>query len=232
MPGRTAVAAVLVLCAATSPAVAEEPASSRSSGLHLGGGLLVGSPSGEFGKQVGTGGGLHGHAVYATGGGVLGLRLDGSLFLYGSETVRVPVSRNLRRISTEVVTDNWVAHLAAGPQLMAPSGRVRPYANAFAGVSYFSTTSEATDPYLLAPVAVSTNFDDYAFCWGGGGGVLLPLGRGRVSLDIGARYERNGRVSYLAKGDIRDDGAGGISFHPRRSRADIVEFRVGVSVAP
>lgn len=225
-------AAVVVAPAFAAPDPGEPAPAARRRGFRFGVGALVGSPSGELGRQIGTGGGVFGHATWAGAGGVLGLRVDGSFFLYGSETVRVPVSRSLSRISTEVTTDNWVGHLAAGPQVMARSGPVRPYANAFAGVSYFSTTSEAFDPILLAPIAESTNFDDHAFSYGAGAGFLVPLGAGRLSLDLGARYVRNGRVSYLAEGDIRDDGRGGIAFTPRRSRGEVVEFRVGVSFAP
>ena len=113
---------------------------------------------------------------------------------------------------------------------MVPSGRVRPYINAFAGLSYFSTTSEATADYQSVFLAGSTNYDSTAFSWGAGAGVRVPLGSRRVALDAGARYVRNGRASYLIKGDLHDDGQGGVSFTLRHGRADLVEFRLGVSI--
>lgn len=201
-----------------------------ASPLSYGGDLVVGSPTGAFAHQVSVAGGLAGFAVWTVRSGVLGLRVDGGFALYGSETVRVPVARQLSRISVDVTTDNWIAHLGAGPQLMVPSGPLRPYANAFAGVSYFSTTSEATADYQTVFLAGSTNHDDTVLSWGGGAGIVVPLGSRRVALDAGARYVRNRRVSYLVKGDLHDDGHGGVAFTPHHGSADLVEFRLGVTV--
>lgn len=233
---RTVVMSLLAIAAAAPPTAAPdgaEPSPQHRFRLRLGGGLLLGSPTGELSDQIGVGGGLAGNAVWTLPGGILGLRVDGSWLLYGSETVRTPLSRPLNRISADVTTDNWIAHLAVGPQVMAPSGRVRPYLNAFAGVSYFSTTSEATGPDPFAvPFAVSTNLDDAAFSYGAGAGFLVPMGSGHACLDLGALYVRSGRVSYLARGDIRDDGRGGIAFTPRRSAGNMVQFHAGVTVVP
>src|SRR5262249_14168726 len=83
--------------------------------LELGLGGLVGSPRGSFGRAVGTGGGLYVHGLYSTHDGVLGLRMDGNYFLYGSETLRVPYGPGLPRLNQEFVTDNWIADFMVGP---------------------------------------------------------------------------------------------------------------------
>ena len=221
MPVRSLLALLALLAAGPADA---------ASIFSYGGDLLVGSPTGAFRDYVSVAGGLSGFALWAAPRGFLGFRVDGSSALYGSETLHVPVARQLSRISVDVTTDNWIAHVAAGPQLMVPSGRERPYLNAFAGLSYFSTTSEATADYQSVFLAGSTNYDSTAFSWGAGAGVRVPLGSRRVALDAGARYVRSGRVSYLIKGDLHDDGHGGVSFTPRRGPADLVEFRLGVSI--
>jgi len=208
---------------------AASPAASADR-VQYGGGLLLGSASGEFRDHVKEGGGLAGQLVFTAAGGVLGLRLDGSWLLYGSETLRVTVPRGAGRLSDEITTDNWIGHLALGPMIMARSGSLRPYAHGFAGVSYFGTSSELypADPYL--PVESSTNHEDTAFSYGGGAGLLIPLGGGGNSLDLGARYVANQRVSFLKRGDIRSDGHGGIAFEPRRSAGNLLEFRLGIVV--
>jgi hypothetical protein len=221
MQARTAVAVLGTLALAGALSAGE---------LRGGGGAFVGSPRGDLGREIGTGGGLYGHGVYSGKDGILGLRLDASGFLYGSQTVRVPVASNLPRISRELVTDNTIADLMVGPQLTAPRGRIRPYVHAFVGVSYFSTTTDLVEPFPIGSVLTATNFDDTVFAYGGGGGVLIPFGATRSSaVDAGVRWIHGSRARYLAKGDLKDDGRGGVSFTPRSSDSDRLEFRIGVS---
>jgi hypothetical protein len=188
--------------------------------------LVVGAPRGALGRAADVAGGLAGHLLLPAGGRTLALRLDGSWLLYGSETVRIPLPRTGGRIAREIVTDNWMAQLGVGPQVVLPLGRIRPYLHAFAGVSYLSTTSQLRDPdfFVSRP---TTNFDDTALAYGGGGGLLVPLrGRG-MSLDLGARYVRTSTVRFLGEGDLGRDG--GASATPNRGQANVLEFRLGLT---
>jgi hypothetical protein len=192
-----------------------------------GGSLVLGAPRGALGQEASVAGGLAGHAVFPSHSPVVGLRLEGSWLLYGSETVRLPVARTAGRIQREVTTDNWIAQLGIGPQIVLPFPGVRPYVHGFAGVSYLSTTSQLRDPDGFVS-ATSTNYDDTTFAYGGGGGLLIPLrGRG-VSLDLGVRYVRTGSVRFLAEGDLAP-AAGGVRAVPHRGHADVLEFRVGLA---
>ncbi len=226
MHARTPAVASLaaILASVAAPSIAAD--------LRWGGGALVGSPRGDLGRQIGTGGGVYGHLLYGPHDSAFALRADGSFFLYGTETQRVPFSSTLPRIEREVRTDNWIGDLVVGPQLTLPKGPVRPYLNAFAGVSYFSTTSELVEPFPIGPTLSSTNYDDTVFSYGGGAGVLIGLGKGGTFLDAGVRWVHGDRASYLAKGDLKDDGHGGVSFDPRRTTGDRLEFRLGVTVGP
>jgi hypothetical protein len=133
-------------------------------------------------------------------------------------------------------TDNWIAQLAVGPQVMARSGRLRPYAHAFGGVSYFATTSQLVFPRPVAVLVVpgaplvpvgqdafrtTTHHDDVIASYGGGAGVLVGLGQGGTALDLGVRYVGGGTVRYLVEGDP-------VGSVPRRSQGHMVEFRIGV----
>ena len=188
--------------------------------------LVVGAPRGALGTVADVAGGLAGHLVLPSGGRHLSLRVEGSWLIYGSETVRVPRPRTAGRLAREIVTDNWVASLGIGPQLVLPLGGVRPYLHAFAGVTYISTTSQLReDPFFAS--APTTNFDDTAVAYGGGGGLLVPL-RGRaLSLDLGARYVRTGTVRFLGEGDLGRDGDARAT--PHRGRANVLEFRLGLN---
>ncbi len=196
-------------------------------GADGGGALVVGAPRGALGQQASVAGGLAGHALFPARSAVLSLRVEGSFLVYGSETVRLPVPRTAGRIDREVTTDNSIAQIGIGPQLVLPFPGVRPYLHAFAGVTYLSTTSRLRDPDGFVS-ATSTNYDDTGVAYGGGGGLLVPLhGRG-ASLDLGVRYVRTGSVRFLAEGDLAP-AAGGVSALPHRGRADVLEFRLGLA---
>lgn len=192
-----------------------------------GGSLVLGTPRGALGEQADVAGGLAGHLLFATRSGALGLRLDGSWLLYGSETVRIPVARTAGRTSREVTTDNWVAQLGVGPQIVLPLRGARPYLHGFAGLAYLSTDSHLRDPSGLAS-RTSTNYDDTGFAYGGGGGVVVPLRDHGLSLDLGVRYVRTSSVRFLAEGDLVPDGAGGVLPAPHRGQANVLEFRLGL----
>lgn len=202
-----------------------------------GGALVVGAPRGALGREASVAGGVAGHVLFASRSGVLGLRLDGSCLLYGTETVRVPVARTASRIVREITTDNWMAQAGIGPQLVLPMRGARPYVHAFVGASYLSTTSELREPNGIVSTP-STNFDDTGFSYGGGGGLLVPLpGRG-ASLDLGVRYVRTASMRFLGEGDLvpADDGLttapnglGGGRIAAHRGQANVLEFRLGLS---
>jgi hypothetical protein len=195
--------------------------------LDGGGALVVGAPRGALGEQADVAGGLAGHLLLATRSGALGLRLDGSWLLYGSETVRIPVARTAGRIDREVTTENWVAQLGVGPQIVLPLRGARPYLHGFAGLSYLSTESRLRDPSGFAS-RTSTNYDDTGFAYGGGGGVVIPLREHGVSLDLGVRYVRTSSVRFLAEGDLVPDDGGGVRPAPHRGQANVLEFRLGL----
>jgi opacity protein-like surface antigen len=190
--------------------------------------FLTGAPRGAFDGVVGYGYGLEGHALVTPASGPFGLRVQGSFLVYGHERIVVPFSGTRGRVGLDLTTDNWIGSFALGPQLVARSGPVRPYVYGVGGLSYFATTSEVRSEDSILAVARTTNFDDVTFRWSVGGGVNIPVSR-TVALDLGVAYVSNDRVSYLAEGDILDDGSGGALFTPRRSEANLVQFTVGFS---
>ena len=192
-----------------------------------GGALVLGAPHGALGEQADVAGGVGGHLLYATPSGKLGLRLDGSVLLYGSETLRIPVAGTAGRLNREITTENWVAQLGVGPQLVLPLRGARPYLHGFAGLSYLSTESRLRDPAGFTS-ATSINYDDTGFAYGGGGGVVVPLRDHGLSIDLGVRYVRTSTVRFLAEGDLGPDAGGGVRPVPHRGQANVVEFRLGL----
>jgi hypothetical protein len=199
-----------------------------------GGGLMVAQPVGEFSDFIGAGFGAGGHfLVKLDRRGILGFRADGGFIVYGHERQRVCLSTTVGcRIEVDLTTTNNIVFASIGPQLSVPAGAVQPYVNASMGFSYFATSSSISDTGIGDDEDFSTtNFDDGTFAWQAGTGLRIPLRtRTPVLLDVGARYNTNGRVEYLRKGDIIDNPDGSITLTPQRSEANLVTWLIGVSV--
>lgn len=230
MRARHVVAAILAVGLGATRARAAEPIE-----LTFGGGFFMGLPLGDFADQVDTSYGAGGHMSLARPGRALGLRVEATGLVYGSETKQVPVGAPGLRQSLEVETSNWMGTLGAGPQLVATRGSVRPYITLFAGVSYFATQSEVFANDTFFPVARTTNYDDTVFAWGGGVGVYIAIGTpepGSLAVSLGARFVGGGKVRYLAEGDIVDRPGGGVAFVPRETEANRIEFHIGIVGLP
>jgi hypothetical protein len=193
----------------------------------------VADPVGDFDRYVDAGFGVSGHFVWTFDRArIFGLRADLGFAQYGHERKRVPLSSTIGgRILVDVNTDNNIVMFGIGPQIMAPSGAVRPYVNGEAGVAYFATQSSVEGSSNDERFASTTNFDDATFAWSAGGGVLIPVRRGLrpIMIDLGVRYHANGEARYLREGSIVDNPDGSITFTPIRSETDLVTYQLGVS---
>ena len=227
--GALAIGASIASAQDPIPAVPKVP-----SGFFVGGSLSVAQPQGEFAEYVDAGFGLSGHALYQLDpAGIFALRLEGGFVNYGSETKRVPLSPTIGgRVLVEVSTENNIAFLGIGPQLMVPNGRFRPYLNGYAGIAYFSTSSSVEGINGGESIGQTTNYDDATFSYGGGAGIYVPVRGGAepISIDLGVRYRNNGEARYLREGSIQDNTDGTISFSPIESDTDLLDFHLGVSV--
>ena len=235
--------ALLAALVAAAPAAAQECdcydddydyRERRPTGGYAGGARAIASARGEFDRYVGgaVGGDLH-YVHRLDRDGWLAVRIDGGLLVYGSETQRVPLSSTIGgRVLVDLTTSNNIAFVGIGPQIGVPDGRLRPYAHGHVGYSYIFTSSSVHGGWHHDPIAETTNYDDWTFSYGGGAGLFVPVRRGPspVSLDLGVRYQNNGRASYLRPGDLVDNDDGTITVHPVRSDTDLLTLRVGVSI--
>ncbi|HEU4630409.1 MAG TPA: hypothetical protein VFS08_11735 [Gemmatimonadaceae bacterium] len=201
----------------------------------VGGNLYYARPVGDFANFIdhGWGGDLHG-TLLVDQAGVFGLRFDASFMNYGRERVNdVCALPTVCRVLVDVVTTNNIAFVGAGPQLMAPSGAIRPYVAGQAGWTFIWTNSSIEDNDDDDETTLDTqNLSDNTFSYGGAAGILIPVSAGRtpVAIDFGARYLRNGNVRYLREGDIIDNPSGPPYLNIQRSRADLVTYYLGVSI--
>ena len=237
----TAPKALAALLALITIAVGATPAAAQYGGFghhgpsgpraRLGGGVFVAQPVGEFKNYVDNGFGGGGHLlVRVDPHGVLALRADVGYLIYGHERKRVSLP-DAGRVQFDVTTSNNILTYSVGPQLMVPTGPIRPYANAFMGGAYFFTQSSVGGSDDAADFASTRNFDDNVPSYGYGGGVFVPLvvRNAFFGLDIGARFIRNGHTRYLREGGITDLPRGGYTVSPIESETNLVVYHIGIS---
>lgn len=201
--------------------------------------LFVGVPVGPFasrvdnvgfGATVGFFAGIKGTPVQI--GGELGA------MIYGAEKRHEPFSTTIPDVMVAVETSNNIGmgHLVL--RLAPQSGAVIPYLDGIFGGKYlFTSTSIRNERFDDGEaIATSTNFDDFAWSYGAGGGLQIKVYEGMmgeqygsVHLNAGARYLAGSEAEYLKKGSIRREN-GQVNYDVQRSRTDILVPQFGVTV--
>ncbi len=190
------------------------------------------APRGQFSENVTNNG-------YGASGQIL-IRLAGSPFLaggdfgivtYGSESHREPISATIPNLQVRVGTSNniFFSHfiLRAQPR----SGLVRPYFDGLIGLKHLFTRTSISDLSSGETIASDTDLSDTALSYGFGGGLQIPLSKGREArflLDMNVRYLRGARAAYLRKGSIREEN-GLVIFDVLSSRTDVLAIQIGVT---
>ncbi len=232
---RSALSIVLVFCgvsAATARADEDQNRGADSNGVQVSGGfsLPYGMATGALAKSFDHGWGLLGHASFFKGRKPLGLALEGWMVEYGRETERRRLFEDTDRVLVDVDTSNWIGHLSLGPELAVRSGRIRPYARALVGLTYFATSTSVEGSSDVDSFATTTQQDDLKLSGAICSGARISLSRGgSVALDVNVRYVINGEADYLVEGDIHEAADGRLLFEPRHTQANLLVFGVGLS---
>jgi len=192
-------------------------------------------PQGQLAQNIGFGYGGQGTYLFRLDSrGFAHLRGDLALLGYGVERKHVPLSPTIGgRIRVDVSTTNYVLPLSIGPELMWPTGPVRPYVNAGLGAQVFWTQSSVNgSDDADYGFANTTNQSDWTSTWVAGGGVFLPVSAGKttVSIDLGLQYVAGGRAQYLRPGSIQDISDTQISITPLESTTHMALVHLGVRI--
>ncbi len=195
---------------------------------------LIGFPVGEFGNNVDVSGGVTGDVGYRIGETPMSLGVGVGFLWYGSERRRVPLSLTIPDVLVDVTTSNYILLTHSRVRVQPRDGRLRPYVDGLVGFNYLFTQTRVDtgrDEFQDDTIARTTNLDDFAFSFGGGGGLMVDLAswpEGRLSLDLGMRYLRGSEADYLTEGSIlRDDGLATLLVS--RTRTDLVTILIGVA---
>lgn len=234
----TAVAALLMMASAAEAQRSGRGYGSRQ-GPQLAGnvsfGVVGATPIGDLGSFFDAGFGAQFSGAVAVGAeGRVRLRGQLGFLNYGIERQQFCFSLPIGcRVDLDLTTTNNIFFGSVGPEVAFPQGRFEPYVHVGGGFAAFVTSSSLDDGYDHGrDFGSTTHLSDAVLSWTAGGGIRIRLSEGRkpVSLDLGVDRQENGVAEFLTEGDIIDHPDGSITVFPNRSAANLMTFRVGISI--
>jgi len=241
----------LILTLALPAAAQEIPTETSSSESDISGQInlrgTAGVPTGGFGNNIGTGGGLHLFIGGYLDNAPVTIGLDVGFVTYGRSIDTLPVSETIGpRALVDVETSNSLVqpHLVA--RLQPKTGRVRPFLDGLVGFKYLFTRTSVQDDDISNDAddtfVSTTNHDDFAFSAGVGAGVDVrvythddPAKEVRtVSLHLGVQYLWGQQATYLSEGDLVDQNGNGRldedELRVQESRTSLLQPQLGVTI--
>ena len=201
--------------------------------------FTLGFPMGEFKDNVKrTGFGISGEFLLLTPTvqNPFSIGLNIGYINYGSESRTEPFSLTIPDVFVDVNRTNNIVNFHVLFQLAFPTGIIRPYGEALFGGSYIFTETSIKSRGT-EEVASSTNFDDFAWSYGAGGGFLIQVYQsdnpedkvGSVFIDLKARYLYGSEAEYLKEGSVSIDN-GKVIYNTSRSKTDLLTAHIGAVV--
>jgi|AntRauTorckE6833_2_1112554.scaffolds.fasta_scaffold13027_3 hypothetical protein len=210
--------------------------------LDAGFNIQVVIPQNEFDESINTiGGGINLQGLYRFPESPFGLGLDFNFINFGRDTRDEPLSSTIPDLKVRVENEYNLVQGFMVAKVQPQDGILRPYAEGLAGFNYFytQTTIENRGSNGGEPIASDTNFDDWAFAWGAGGGIMIRVfdRRGSVNyasgnqiaagyINLGARYLNGSNAEYLREGSIVIEN-GNVTYDTLQSRTDMLLIQLG-----
>ena len=203
--------------------------------------LLVALPQGEFKDNVGRAGiGLSGQFTFFEPAPeapfTFGINLG--YINYGYESRRIPFNQWAGDVPVDVTRMNNLVNFHFLFQVLPFEGPVKPYLDILFGGNYIFTTTEIKSDYK--EIASTTNYDDFGWSYGGGGGFLIRLtdfgpDEERISpstlwLDLKVRYLYGTEAEYLKEGSVDVHNDGTVTYYYSKSKIDLLTIHLGVIV--
>ena len=201
--------------------------------------FTLGFPMGEFKDNVKrTGFGVSGEFLLFTPTiqNPFSIGLNLGYINYGSESRTEPFSLTIPDVYVDVNRTNNIVNFHVLFRLALPYGLVRPYGEALFGGSYIFTETSIISRGT-EEVASSTNFDDFAWSYGAGGGFLIQVYEpdnpddklGTVFIDLKARYLNGSEAEYLKEGSVSIDNEK-IIYNSSKSKTGLLTAHIGAVV--
>lgn len=202
--------------------------------------FLLGFPQGEFKDNVDRiGYGVSGEFLYSFDPTPVKIGASLGFLIYGRETREEPFSTTIPDVTVDVTTSNNVLLGHFLIRLQPRVGAIRPYLDGLVGFNYlFTQTKIESQEGQEQDIATSTNFDDFAFSYGGGGGIMIKVydgtkkrkpskgGLAAVLVDARVRYLKGSKAEYLKEGSIgREDTE--VTYDVIKSNTDLLTVQIG-----
>jgi hypothetical protein len=195
-------------------------------------------PQGEFGKQVDNlGYGISGEFMLLSPKprAPFGIGINLGFYTYGNESRSEPMW-NIPEVSLRVDRSNNLVNFHVVFELGLPTGNIRPYVQGLFGGQYLYTETSVKNENNQEEFAGSTNFEDWAWSYGAGGGVSILLSgdpiteMGAIYLDLKGRYLFGSEAEYLKEKSVQVIGQQ-VIYHPSKSKTDMLTIHAGVRIA-
>jgi len=190
-------------------------------------------PQGEFKQsidQLGVGFQVNGY--YRFPRTIFGVGLDLGFKNFGIDSREERLSSTIPDLKVRVDNSYNLLQMMLLAKIQPPGGTVRPYIEALAGYNYFFTETSIHNRGFGnddEPIATDTNFEDWAFAWGGGTGVMIKVykrSRPEGYLNLGVRYMFGQEAEYLKKGSMQFSD-GHVTYTTSRSKTDMMIVQLG-----
>jgi len=200
--------------------------------------LSLALPQGEFGEQVDNiGYGLSGEFMLFSPRPLspFGIGFNLGYYVYGNESRSEPMY-NIPEVFLRVDRTNNLVNFHVVFEVGLPTGRIRPYVQGLFGGQYLFTETSVKNERNAEEFASSTNYDDWAWSYGGGGGISILLAGdsvteiGAIYLDFKGRYLFGSEAAYLKEGSVEVIGQQ-VTYHPSKSKTDVLTIHAGVRIA-
>ncbi|GAB4287657.1 MAG: hypothetical protein Kow0098_04540 [Ignavibacteriaceae bacterium] len=207
-----------------------KPLTAQDAGLNF----ILAFPQGEFKENIDRlGFGFGGEFMFLTPGtgSPFGIGINAGFINYGSETRREPFSLTIPDVTVDVDRSNNLINFHLLFRIAPYAGKLRPYAEGLFGGAYIFTETTIRSQGQ-EEVASSTNFDDFAWNYGAGGGLMYEVHRNESDgsaffIDLKARYLFGSEAEYLKEGSvIIQDGQ--VTYEVSRSKTDLLTVQLGI----
>ncbi|MBN2246895.1 MAG: hypothetical protein JW755_13740 [Candidatus Aminicenantes bacterium] len=200
-------------------------------------------PQDEFKRNTADlGGGFGFDFIYDPRSLPFGFGASLGFIFYGYESYREIISTSATDFEADVSTTNsiFTGHLLF--RFQPYHGKIRPYIEGLVGINYLTTDTKIDQAGWGDDGIHTHNFDDAAFSYGGGIGILYRIvekpfnaGQSRYSqkrwailIDIKLRYILGGEAEYLNEGSIyRENNE--LYYDVKMSRTDMLTVNIGVT---
>lgn len=125
-------------------------------------------------------------------------------------------------------------YLHGGPEVFATAGKIRPFAFAMLGRTFFSSRAnfKPTTPYGEEWSQGIFSSNNFSTSYGGGLRWMGSTAGRQIGFELSARVIRNGDAEYLTERRLVENPDGSLTIDPRAGQAHVLGIHLGIWFGP